>query len=231
MKKSIYAALAIAGVMCAPVHAADIPAKAPAYQAPAVVPLTWRGFYVGGTLGYGFGESEHFASQVPGSSTGNFDIDGFVGGFTIGYNWQFSAWVLGIEADWSFADLQGSVPGNPSYGCGAGNSCQTDVRWFGTVRGRLGYAFGPWLPYVTGGFAYGDVEASIPSSGPAFTKSSTLSGWTAGAGFEYAFSPRWSAKLEWLYVDLGDFSYAFTFVPLEAKAEFSVIRGGINYRW
>ena len=101
----------------------------------------------------------------------------------------------------------------------------TDVNWYGTVRGRLGYAFNNVLVYGTGGLAYGGVDSRIENSST-YKVSSTNTGWTAGGGVEYMFAPNWSGKIEYLHIDLG-----WTPEPLSLKSEteFDVVRAGVNY--
>ncbi|RVD55552.1 porin family protein [Mesorhizobium sp. M2D.F.Ca.ET.185.01.1.1] len=112
-----------------------------AAEAPAQA-FDWSGVYVGGTIGYGWGKSHHFAQGV---SSNKFTIDGALGGITVGYNYQVDRWVYGVETDLSAAGLHGEDPtGTTNWSCGAG--CQTRVDWFGTLRGRLGYAIDSTFP-------------------------------------------------------------------------------------
>jgi outer membrane immunogenic protein len=149
-----------------------------------------------------------------------------VGG-TIGYNYQLGSWVLGLEGDWDWADIKDSVA------CGA-FTCETKNSWLATARGRIGYAFDRWLPYFTGGVAFGKVEAN--GSNPAATGASdTRTGWTVGGGLEYAFLGNWSAKIEYLYVDLGSFncgtSCAVGVVSNDVDFKTNIIRAGLNYKF
>jgi outer membrane immunogenic protein len=194
-------------------------------------PFSWTGFYIGATAGGGWGESRF----DDGSRSNPFDIDGFIAGGTIGYNFQFDRrWVVGIEADMSFSDISGSFgPGNlgqpngSSWNCGSG-PCRTDVDWFGTVRGRIGSTFGQSLLYATGGLAFGKVKSGIDNT-TSFQSSDTNVGWTVGAGIEHSFSNNWSAKIEYLHVDLGWTATSNGF--FKSDAEFDVVRAGLNYRF
>ena len=106
-----------------------------------------------------------------------------------------------------------------------GGSCQTKQDWFGTTRGRIGYAFGRWLPYVTGGAAYGDIKA-LQSNG---TSTTVKFGWTAGGGLEYSIDRNWSAKVEYLHLDLGTadfFSAANGATTLSVPAKDDLVRAG-----
>lgn len=192
-------------------------------------PFSWTGLYIGATVGGGWGESR-FDDGAPSNP---FDIDGFVGSAAVGYNLQLDRnWVVGIEADISSGISGGFGPGNlgqPNGGgwfCGSG-ACVTDVNWFGTVRGRIGYASSTLLVYGTGGLAYGRVESEIENS--VVQVSDTSVGWTVGGGLEYAFAPNWSAKIEYLHVDLGWTRSANGFF-FRSDAEFDVVRAGLNYR-
>jgi outer membrane immunogenic protein len=215
--------------------AADLAVKAPVYKAPVVVaPSNWTGFYIGGQGGFAWGQSEHY--DPLGNSSGLYDIKGGFGGATVGYNWQIYNWVIGLEDDISASDIKAAVNSSrPTWTCILPNGCVTDIKWFGTARGRLGYAYDQLLLYGTGGAAFGRVHSSEPA--PGLDSSSDRVGWTAGGGLEYGFTPHWSAKVEYLHVDLGrDFQWApFVFNgaadPLLTRARFDLVRGGINYRF
>jgi outer membrane immunogenic protein len=215
------AALSLLAVSVA-AQAADIPR--PVYKGvrSVVAYYNWTGFYVGINGGYGWGTSDW---TVPAVST---KPSGWLIGGTLGYNYQVGSWVLGLEGDWDWSDIKDSVA------CGA-FSCETKNPWFGTVRGRIGYAFDRWLPYFTGGVAFGKVEAS--STNPAAPGASdTRTGWTVGGGLEYAFLGNWSAKLEYLYVDLGSFDCSAScsgVAGVASNVDFktNIIRAGLNYKF
>lgn len=202
--------------------AADLPPSTPApyYKSPAVyTPLayTWSGLYIGINGGGAWGSSTW-------TSTGSFTTTGgFVGG-TIGYNYQMDQAVLGIEGDIDWADINGST----SSGCPA--NCKTNDNWLGTVRARLGFAADRFMPYVTGGLAGGDIQASRPGFAGG---SVTNAGWTAGGGIEFALPGHWSAEAEYLYVDLGNFSCGISCGATSQTVSFTanLFRGGINYRF
>jgi outer membrane immunogenic protein len=210
----------------APAFAADMPVKAAAVKAAAVAaPFNWSGIYVGGTVGYGFGDT-HQLDQSSTARSPDFDWKGFVAGGTLGANWQSGMWVFGVETDLSWSNIDGSLPDSGAWGC-TGN-CRNEVERFGTARVRVGAAFDRFLPYATGGFAYGRLHSEYGPCSATSCNDWRENGWTAGAGAEWAFAPNWSAKLEYLYVDLG--STANNPDPgLEAK--FHVVRFGLNYRF
>jgi outer membrane immunogenic protein len=194
----------------------------------------WTGFYLGATAGRAWGATNHYVVGGP-NATDDFDIKGWLAGGTLGWNWQTGAFVLGLETDLSASDINGRIVGNSgSFGCGL--FCRTDVSAFGSVRGRAGYAFDRTLVFVTGGLVYADVEGEIGGPGVpgSITRGSDWrTGWTAGAGIEFAFDPAWSAKIEYLHVDVSDINYSpnFNGVALGAGARFGLVRFGLNYRW
>ena len=200
-------------------HAADLPrqmvAKAPVYAAPY---YNWTGLYVGINGGGAFGRSRW-------DSAGGFDTSGGMIGGTVGYNWQFGTWVVGLEGDLDWANIKGTR----NTGCLAG--CSTENTWLGTARGRLGYAFDRFMPYITGGAAFGDVQATQPGFAGA---TNTQVGWTVGAGLEFAIASNWTAKVEYLHYDLGSFNCGVGcngFVADNVKFNADAIRGGINFRF
>jgi outer membrane immunogenic protein len=242
MKKFLLGNIAFAvvvGVGSTSAVASDL-AK-PISKAPLLAPVhNWTGFYGGVAGGYGWGHSDQTDPGIPAPpppailtpppGDGHFSLDGPLVGGTLGYNWQTGPWVFGLEGDYSWADISGS-----SNNCGPStvspHPCGTKIESLGTVRGRIGYAMGPtgnWLPYVTGGLAMGEVngwDSLSPASGSDFR-----TGWTVGGGLETAFALRWSAKVEYLYVDLGS-SVLFNIVPgvpETVSARANVIRFGIN---
>jgi outer membrane immunogenic protein len=188
--------------------------KAPMYN-PA---FSWTGFYLGLNGGGGWGRSRW-------DRAGDLDLSGGVIGGTAGFNWQTGQVVFGIEgdADWSGAS------GTTSTLCPAGCTATND--WLGTVRGRLGYSFDRFLPYITGGLAAGDIKATTPGFAGA---SQTNLGWTIGAGLEAAIVGNWSAKAEYLHVDLGNFNCGLACglaTSDNVSFQADLVRGGVNYRF
>jgi outer membrane immunogenic protein len=198
------------------------------YQRPA---FSWTGAYIGATAGYGRGETRFDDGAV----SNPFDMDGIIAGASIGYNFQTPRnIVFGIEADISYSDISGSFgpaelaqPNGDKWTCFSG-ACVTDVTWFGTVRGRLGLASDRILVYATGGFAYGNVDSKILNN-PNWLTGNVTTGWVAGGGAEIVLQPNWTAKLEFLHVDLGwtDRNVQRDF---RSEAVFDVVRLGLNYR-
>jgi outer membrane immunogenic protein len=206
---SVSALALVAGLVSA--QAADIQQRAVVKAPPIVAPVfTWTGPYVGISGGYGWGDSR------------GFDVDGALLGVTAGYNWQMNQIVFGVEGDISWSDVSGSGP------CGAGTRCAVDNNWLGTARGRLGWAAGQFMPYVTGGLAFGDIDVRRTGFG---SNSSTEVGWTLGVGVEAALWGPVSAKIEYLYVDLGNGPSVPG--PGGGSADFqtNIVRAGLNYRF
>jgi len=196
-----------------------MPMKAPAYYAP----YNWTGFYVGINGGGGWGSSDW--SNV-GGTTGTFDLSGGLVGGTIGYNWQMGQFVFGLEGDIDWTNIRGST----SSGICAGLSCETRNDWLGTVRGRIGYAFDRIMPYVTGGLAVGNIKADLAGFG---SSDETQAGWTLGGGAEFAIAGPWTAKVEYLYVDLGKGSCDVAVCGVATDVDFTtnIVRAGLNYRF
>lgn len=218
------AAAGLALAMASPSLAADLPR--PAYKAPVyVAPLfSWTGFYVGISGGYGFGKSDWSST----ATTGDTKPKGALAGATLGYNLQTGAWVWGVEADISASWMKDSA--ETGTGVCSGGGCETKNSWFGTARGRIGYAWDRWLPYITGGAAFGDIKMTRNTG---LSESETRVGWTAGLGVEYAFLGAWSAKLEYLYADLGKAECSATTCGIATDVDFkaNIIRAGLNYRF
>lgn len=200
-------------------QAADIPQ--PVYKGvrPVVAYYNWTGFYAGINGGYGWGSST--ISGAAGTSTTA--PRGFLAGGTLGYNYQVGSWVWGLEGDYDWSDLNHT---NVSVVCGT--SCQIKNTWLATVRGRVGYAFDRWMPYLTGGAAFGNVYVGSAAG----SVDSTKTGWTAGVGLEYAFLGNWTTKIEYLHVDLGTADCAALCAPpVSAKFTAEVVRLGLNYKF
>lgn len=292
MKKFFVVGIAAVAFCGAPALAADIPTKAPAYvdKGPVAGVFNWSGFYVGGNAGYGWENREVTFTPNDGNAQfvtcgGGFggtcapptslNLNGALGGLQAGYNWQPNQnWLLGIETDFDWSGIRGTgtsnfliepglfPPGTASF------QASQNVKWFGTVRGRLGFVpTNNLLVYGTAGFAYGRVDKNVAlnvlpgvnASGfggaPTFgfsctagpncflgSSSRTLTGWTAGAGFETMVSSKLTFKMEYLYVNLGsenvnvvaispsDGPNASSFNAHFNNA-FNVVRAGLNWRY
>jgi outer membrane immunogenic protein len=205
MKKTILAlALAVAAVTAVtPVAAADLPRGSAPYFPPAAG-FNWSGAYVGANLGYTWG-------KVTNSSTSPGGLEGGVQG---GYNWQSGQFVFGAETDLQLSGAEDTFApfkfSNP---------------WFGTLRGRGGFAYSNFLFYLTAGLAYGNVKAESAF----LSESRTGLGWTVGLGGEMGITQNWSAKIEYLYMDLGSRSYTVTGTSNAYQS--NIVRIGLNYHF
>jgi outer membrane immunogenic protein len=222
MTFKLFRAGAVAGALLAtPLAAFAADKRPPVYKGPArsIGVYNWTGVYVGGTVGYSTGTSQW---DVDGLSIADISPKGMMYGGTLGYNMQAGSLVYGLEGDFSFSDMKGSAIGAPLV------SCDLSDNWLATLRGRIGYAFDRFLPYLTGGGAYGNVEAATSSALGSISDSGSRLGYTVGAGVEYAFLSSWTAKIEYLYVDLGKFE---TSTVTDVSSHEHVFRFGLNYKF
>lgn len=203
MKKAALAAVALVATAAA-ASAADIP-RAPYYTAPAPLGVySWAGPYLGLNAGYQWGDATNNPT----------DPTGFAGGITAGYNWQSGQFVFGGETDLQISSADDTFA-----------PWQFTNPWFGTLRGRAGYAINNILLYGTLGLAYGGVTANVAG----LSESHTLLGWTAGLGMEVGMGANWSVKAEYLYIDLNDTFYTVT--GTNNGMESNLLRFGVNYRF
>ncbi len=218
---------------------------------------SWSGFYAGVNGGYAWGAE---SSRLNASATditaataqavsSKLSTDGGFGGGQLGYNLQRDRFVVGVEAD-----IQGGSTAGRTHSEAASSNITTDawaksrLDWFGTVRGRAGYAYGGSLVYATGGFAFGGARnsfgESVNATSPvAASQNTTLTGYVVGGGVETALTPSWSVKAEYQYINLGStnlstaddgFSYGAGTGNGDASAKFDHIyhtaRLGLNYK-
>jgi outer membrane immunogenic protein len=185
-------------------QAADIYRRAPYTVQQPLNAYSWAGPYVGGNIGYATGDITN--------STAN--PSGVAGGIQGGYNWHFGQWMVGLEGD-----IQASGANDTFAAWKFSNP------WFGTLRGRGGFVMNNILIYGTGGLAFGNVRAEVLN----LTENHSAAGWTLGAGAEIGITPNWSAKAEYLYVNLNNSQFALTGLP--NGYQFSVVRLGVNYKF
>ncbi|PWE78592.1 membrane protein [Bradyrhizobium sp. SUTN9-2] len=224
MKKVLLASACVFAI-AAPASAADLAAR-PYTKAPAPVAsvYNWTGFYLG-IVGGGAWENSSDDPRMQG---------GFVGG-TVGYNWQTSNVVFGIEADGAWADVNASATGLVDFG-GAlvPTTVSSRIDALGTVRGRIGWLASPSvLLYATGGYAW--INNKISVSAPpvlSLSESQFHSGWTVGAGVEAMFAPNWSVKGEYLYRSLGGETYFSGVFPVNTGTlDLHTVQVGVNYHF
>ena len=217
---STVVAAAVCGV-CLPAQAVDVSDRTSAGPPYAPIPyFDWSGAYFGLGGGGGSGTSSHTDGNF--GNTAQFGVGGGLFGGTFGLNYQVGSLVWGLEGDLNWDRIRGSS------GPVAGVNYDSYLQWLGTVRGRVGFAFDRFLPYVTGGAAVGDVRGSVTAPVTILSGTNTQAGWTLGAGVEYAFTPSLSGKAEYLYVDLGGSSL----VPGDSvDLKSHVVRGGLSWRF
>lgn len=208
--------LASAGLIAmnvfAPAMAADLATAPVAYvkaRPPVATVLNWTGFYVGGFSGYAGQNGDHD------------DMKGGFAGGAIGYNWQTSNVVYGLEADAGWADVNTSIS-VPSI------TIKSKIDSLGSVRGRLGFALDKVLFYGTGGYAWANGEVSLSGFGVTASQLNYHSGWTVGAGVEAFIAPQWSIKGEYLYRSLGSENY---FTRPSGTVELHSFQVGVNYHF
>jgi outer membrane immunogenic protein len=196
----------IAAGWTASVQAADLPygSRGPYTVNQPLNMYSWAGPYLGGNVGWAWGTVDNNPTRP----------SGFVGGVQAGYNWQTGPWVFGVEGDLqatgasdTFAPWKFSNP------------------WFGTVRGRAGYTFNNILFYGTAGLAFGELRGETFR----LAETNTNAGWTVGLGAEFGLAQNWSAKLEYLYVDLNDSN--FTITGAQNGYRFGLVRAGVDYHF
>jgi outer membrane immunogenic protein len=272
MKKITLRAVVFAAIGVAPALAADLPAGVYTKAPPIGTIYDWSGFYIGGNIGYGWGQSHdtstinNTAGMTLFTNTDKTSMNGVFGGGQVGYNWQMQRIVVGLEADIQGTDEKGSrsfiCPTTCSPGTFTGiilpngtllftpgpavpATMSQKLDWFGTVRARAGALVDPKvLVYATGGLAYGEARTSetigvVPAT---FSSTNTNIGWTLGVGVEGALGGNWTAKLEYLYLDLGKlsgvyltpspaFGGGFLNSSYNSRVTDNVLRVGVNYKF
>ncbi len=273
MKKIALSVAAASVLFVGAASAAELAARPYAKAPPPVAAVyDWTGFYIGGNVGYGWGENtdprlsfvnpgnagnigEFLSANAPlanGNLFPNLRPDGVFGGGQIGYDKQFGTWVIGIVADIQAADFKARrlVTTPVTTGANADESLSARINWFGTVRGKLGFAANDWLFYGTGGLAYGETKSTIgfactpggfgcTNLSFAGSRSETRVGWAAGAGIAKAFG-NWNVGLEYLHMDLGRSSVTAvdltgllptTTITQSQRFVEDMLRVTVNYKW
>jgi len=231
----LIAGAALCTLAGSPAFAADMgmPTKAP--FSPAPPPYNWTGFYVGVNVGGGWADASATATLAGFTAGASETLSGVIGGGQIGYNWQTGPLVLGIEAD-----IQGSGQQTTTNVTAVGVTfSETDkLPYFGTVRGRIGYAFDRWLPYFTGGWGYGELNSSLTATAPitgSYSASTSHSAWVVGGGVEVALWGNWSGKVEYLYSDTGTITRTYAtpagILTESGSVTDNIVRVGLNYRF
>jgi outer membrane immunogenic protein len=222
MKKVLIVAIGgLATAFASLAQAADLPYRKEAPAAYDEAPtFTWTGAYLGVNAGLAFGSFDGTQRYF-----GTNPVGGLYG-FTGGYNYQQGKLVVGAEGDFAFGHIGGSA--TPYIGV----SSTGVVENFFSVRGRVGYAMDRALFYGTGGYAGADVRGALSSSTAALDQTHVANGWTLGLGMEYAITPHFSAKAEYLYASMGNNTY-FSGTPnsLSNGVTLNLLRAGVNYHF
>jgi outer membrane immunogenic protein len=233
--KSILGLFGAALLLASPTFAADLPFKGPVTAAPAIPAYNWTSCYLGGFAG-GAGGSDVSATEAvsqggaipagtfynpPGIPDSYRASASFIGGGTLGCNWQISglALVLGLEGEIGFLRSHAAVVDPNSVAIGANDTFDSTTigDWYGVIGPRIGWAAGPALFYAKGGVLFARVHSSVIDScgiapcGPGLltaTGSNTDTGWAAGAGIEYLILPKWTVKAEYLFLGLNHSTFA-----------------------
>jgi outer membrane immunogenic protein len=224
--------------------AADLPYKAPRVApVPYVVPFTWTGFYIGAHVGGAWGTKE-WTNTLAGArfvDDWQHNINGYLGGLQVGANYQFDRWVIGAEAQFSWANLDGK---NHCSITGRDLNCSTQSDWLSTAALRFGFTKGDWLAYIKGGAAWVSDEHTFTQFVPnaSISVSANRRGWMVGTGIEYAVSSNWSAKIEYNYLDFGTETVHFPDLAsvlliqnlsdeVSIRQRIHLVKAGVNYRF
>lgn len=200
--------------------------------AAAEAPVKWTGWYFG--LQGGWAKASAAQTNTNSNvSNGYYDQSGWLAGGTAGYNWQFTNWVFGVETDLAWAGIKGQ---ETDCGTSHNQTCPTEIRAFGTLRGRAGMLVWPnTLIYATGGLAYAEIHAykeSVAVTGG----DDWRAGWTLGGGAEVMFMPNWSVKAEYLYTNFTGTQTTYTIAAsgtpvAAAERNIHMFRGGLNWHF
>jgi outer membrane immunogenic protein len=254
MRKLLLGSVALVALAVGPAMAADM-RPAPVYtKAPIMEPsYNWTGLYIGGHVGGGWGTSQsttntEFPASIAypiGTSFSQNNETGGLGGVQGGFNYQFSNWVIGVEGDYSWANVTGNETTQSPVFAAVSETTTTKLSNLALATGRLGYAWSNWLFYVKGGGAWGNYSSSsnvlIGGALTATTSSSaTRNGWTFGGGIEWGLWNALSAKVEYNHIDFG--TATVTVVGLtgniagqsalrNTSATVDVVKVGLNYRF
>jgi outer membrane immunogenic protein len=236
MKKYIVAGIALFALSSVPAFAADMLVKAPVYKAPIVAPaFSWTGCYIGANAGGLWGRT-----RWSGPPQAGFEINQTVGfssataGGQLGCNYQINRLVWGVEGDlnWTHVDKFGiQDPTNLD------EILRTKFDWFGSIRGRLGYAQDRWLVYGTGGIAFTKIRNAYENYTDAtrtvvqgIETNTNKTGWVAGLGFEYAVHPNWIVGIEYLHYGFGRKEVEVPGIEF-ARTSFDVVRARLSYKF
>lgn len=204
--------------------------QAASAQAPAAT--NWTGWYIGVEGGLANGQAAQ-TQTISGVSLGYYNQQGSLFGGTVGYNWQMTNWIVGLEGDLAWARIKGQ---ETNCGMARTGTCPTEIRGFGTARARAGMAMlSNTMMYVTGGLVYADVHA-YKEAAPSTGGEDWRAGWTLGAGAEVMITPNWSVKAEYLYANFSGTQTTYIITasntPITAaERNIHILRGGLNWHF
>ena len=233
---SVAALTAASAAQAADVVAAQEPA--PVVAAPA---FSWTGFYAGGQIGGSWSDTDVKGHSAVIDYTKSFSPDpsGFIGGLYAGYNFDIgNNVVLGIETDWVWGDMDENDKFTYNT-VGDVVSSKLKEKWAGATRARVGYAMDRWMPYLAGGVAYSKVDSNYrlkSSKGDVYPMysangSDTLTGWTIGAGVDYAMTDHLILRAEYRYTDFGDEDYSKNNIKYNVDYKTNDFRVGVAYKF
>lgn len=235
MRRILFAVMAVVTVSPA-AFAADVFVQEP------IAAYNWSGIYVGGQVGYAWGEAPFRNRTGDYLETTDYDPDGFLGGFYVGYNHQLSnKLVLGVDADINFANLKGGGNGytrdallDPWIDSSLDTSAR--MRWNGAVRARVGYAIDRFMPYVAGGVSFGELKFDLFNKDNGFrhfSENASMTGWNIGGGVEYAATDNLIVRAEYRYSDFGSKTFHGLWYEDEGKIKLQThdIRLGAAYKF
>lgn len=200
----------------------------PVYVTPtsAVPAFNWSGAYIGGQIDYSMTQGKFAYGSAPkAKGTGK----GFLGGLYTGYNFDAgNNLILGTELDFTSAFNKGKANDK----AGSLGYANTEIRWSGAARARVGYAVDRFLPYIAGGVAFGDIKDSLATKDSSFTSSKTRAGWTVGGGVDYAATNNVILRLEYRHTDFGKQSFDLgNSTNYSRKLSTNDIRVGVAYKF
>lgn len=231
-KSSLVLAVGLVAMATA-ASAADMRVKAPRAPAAVAEVYNWTGFYIGGQVGGAWADYRYDNISLTNERVSH-SASSVVGGGHAGYNWQINQIVLGIEAEASAADLNGSSISavNPVV------SYSSKIDWYATVVGRFGFAFGRAMIYGTGGVAFADIRSSgVNGVVDSFSVTSQRTGWTAGAGLAYQLSPNWIASIDYKHLQFEKYDLngvtraAIPFLLRGVDARVDQVTARISYKF
>ena len=241
--KKILMSVAVAAALGNVVYAGGdyVPAETP------VAVDSWSGPYIGLQAGYVWGDAD-VTYDVPAATPGNYthqllfrrqtltsdpDPDGFIGGIYAGYNWLLQDnWLIGVEGDWSFSSADDTAAITDPNGNTLPNiTTKVEQNWDASLRLRAGKVMGDYLPYVTAGIAWADLDVTLQGSSNSYTESMTFTGWTIGAGLEMKINENLHGRIQYRYTDYGDESGTINNIPVKVDYNSHMVTVGLSYRF